>query len=193
MNIKKLQQRLRLIKILLFVGLGITFLKISITPGEEASELEKLGWKSEWMTVDPEKKFVSFEIIGGYNGANGTFNFNGFYNGELTLTVPLNWTVEIKYTTKSAYKPHSAAIVKETNPLPEEGGTVAFRGATTIKLIPGLHANESDTFTFVADKPGRYLLFCGVTGHGRGGMWDYFVVSETADHPTVHIEKPKKS
>ncbi len=192
MNIEKLWQRSCLVKMLLLVGLGVVFFKTPITFGEEALELEKLGWKSQWMTVDPEKKFVSFEIIGGYNGANGTFNFNGFYEGELTLTVPLNWQVEIKYLTKSAYKPHSAAIIKETDPLPEEGGAVAFRGATTIKLIQGLHANESDTFTFVADKPGKYLLFCGVTGHGRGGMWDYFVVSETADRPTVHIENKTK-
>lgn len=188
MNVEKFRQKLTLPRLLFFLSVFMTIYGVSLTCGEEAS-LEQQGWKPEWMVVDSENKFVSFIIIGGYDGSNGTYNFNGFSEGELTITVPLDWKVEMRYTTRSAYKPHSAGITLPTDPMPQEGGTLAFAGAATNQFIRGIHANNSSTFTFVAKKTGRYWLFCGVSGHGKGGMWDYFVVSDSIDQPSIHIEK----
>jgi len=188
MNVENFRELFKSAGFLLLLTFLMIPFKLPVTPGEESSP-EQQGWKPEWMVVDPDKKFVSFTLIGGYDGSNGTFNFNGFSEGELTLTVPVGWKVEMKYTTKSAYKPHSAGITEITEPIPQDDGNLAFAGAATNQFVRGIHANNSDTFTFIAKKPGKYWLFCGVSGHGKGGMWDYFVVSETADRPSVHIEK----
>jgi len=145
------------------------------------------------MVVDPERKFVRFTIIGGYDKSNGEYNFNGFSEGELTLTVPLGWEVEMQYTTRSLHKIHSLAVVEESWPLPEEGGAPAFPGAATTRLVQGIPTNHGDTFRFIADKTGRYLLVCGVGGHAGAGMWDYLEVSDAVDRPGVHIERKARS
>jgi sulfocyanin len=186
MNVEMFQ-KLGSVRLFLFISVFLLISSNSLVFAEDPE-----GWKSEWMVVDLEKKFVKFIIIGGYDGSNGTFNFNGYSEGELTLIVPLGWKVEMVYTTKSAYKPHSVGIIEDVQPLPEQGGNIVFPGAVTIQFVPGIHTNNSDTLKFTANKIGKYLLFCGVPIHGRGGMWDYFVVSDKVDRPIVQIEKKTK-
>ena len=77
------------------------------------------------------------------------------------------------------------------NPLPIEGGVPAFPRALTRRLIPGMMAGETDSFDFVANKEGRFLLYCGVTAHGTAGMWDYLVISKEAKAPRVLVKSKK--
>ncbi len=44
---------------------------------------------SSWLQADTVTRTATFELIAGLTGANGALNFNGFRDGELTLTVPL--------------------------------------------------------------------------------------------------------
>jgi len=146
--------------------------------------------KVEWMTVDPERKSVHLAIVAAADGHNGTLNFNGYARDELTITVPFDWKIEVEFLNKGlGALPHSLAITEETNPMPIQDGTVAFPRAMTVKLVSGLAPGESDTFSFTANREGRFLLFCGVPGHGVGGMWNYFVVSKTAALPSISIKQ----
>jgi hypothetical protein len=70
-----------------------------------------------------------------------------------------------------------------------EDGVPAFPRALTTRLVPGLDAGKGDSFSFVANKVGRFLLFCGVTGHGVAGMWDYLEVAPGAKAPRVVLKK----
>lgn len=152
--------------------------------------------KVEWMTIDPEQQSVHLTIVAAADGHNGTLNFNGYARDELTITVPFGWKVEVEFLNKGlGALPHSLAVTEETNPIPIEDGTVAFPRATTVKLVEGLAPGESDTFSFRANREGRFLLFCGVPNHGVGGMWNYFVVSKAAALPGISIKKeePKLS
>ncbi len=102
--------------------------------------------------------------------------------------VPLGWRVKIDFENRGlAALPHSLVIINEIAPLPIEDGTAAFPRALTIRLVEGLLAGEKDSLDFVANKEGRFLFFCGVTGHGVAGMWDYLVVSKDATAPTVRV------
>ncbi len=141
-----------------------------------------------WMSADAATKTVWLRVVGAADGANGTMNFNGYGKGDMTVTVPLGWRVKIDFENKGlAALPHSLVILDEVSPLPIEDGKAAFPRALTIKLVEGLLAGEKDSVEFVANKEGRFLFFCGVTGHGVAGMWDYLVVSKDAAAPAVRV------
>jgi sulfocyanin len=148
--------------------------------------------RASWMKPDAEKRVVRLELVAAANGALGTMNFNGYGNGEMTVSVPLGWKVEIEFVNKGlAALPHSLVIINEVKPLPIEGGTPAFPRALTRSLVAGLGAGETDTLDFVANKEGRFLIFCGVTGHGVAGMWAYLVISTAATAPSVRVKAKK--
>src|SRR5207247_8992900 len=87
--------------------------------------------------------------------------------------VPLGWTVHVSFENKGlAALPHSLAIIDPVTPLPIEDGVPAFPRALTVRLVPGLLAGETDSFEFVANKEGRFVFFCGVTGDGGAGLGD---------------------
>jgi sulfocyanin len=148
--------------------------------------------RPDWMAFDAEKRVVQLLLVGAADGSNGTMNFNGYGNGDMTIVVPFGWRVEVEFLNKGyGALPHSLVIMNEVRPLPIEGGIPAFPRALTRQLVPGLAPGERDSFDFVANKEGRFLCFCGVTGHGVAGMWDYLVVSKEAKVPSVRVRTRK--
>lgn len=148
--------------------------------------------RPEWMTFDAQKQVLRLLMVGSADGSNGTMNFNGYGNGDMTVVVPFGWKVAVEFDNKGlGALPHSLAVINEVNPLPIEGGVPAFPRALTNRLVPGMMAGTTDSFEFVADKEGRFLFICGVTGHGVMGMWDYLVVSKEAKSPSVQLKGGK--
>ena len=142
-----------------------------------------------WMKVDAAAKSVSFEIKMAENGNNGTFNFNGYGRGAMTITVPVGWNVKMHVINiGQGAIPHSLEIIPVTEVIPREGvDPPAYGGAETINLLQGLSPGAADDAEFAADKVGKYWIFCGVPNHGTGGMYDFFTVSATATAPTVTV------
>jgi len=141
-----------------------------------------------WLTVDTTAKTATFQLTAGLTQLNGGLNFNGFNDGKLTLTVPANWTVVLRFANHDANLPHSAEVVDTTKPMP--AGPVdppAFARATTVaaRLLQGLGSGETDSVRFVANKAGSYMIFCAVPGHGLAGMWIRLTVSATEKRPTL--------
>ena len=139
-----------------------------------------------WLTVDTTAKIATFQLIAGLTQLNGGLNFNGFNEGKLALTVPANWTVVIRFTNKDSNLPHSAEVVDTAKPMP--AGPVdppVFPRAMTVRLMQGLGSGESDSMRFVASKPGSYMIFCAVPGHGLTGMWIRLKVSATEKRPVL--------
>lgn len=139
-----------------------------------------------WLTVDSASKTATFQLTSGLTQLNGGLNFNGFNDGKLTLTVPAGWNVVIRFKNQDPNLTHSAEVVDTAKPMP--AGPVdppAFPHAMSTKLMTGLAAGDSDTFKFVANKPGSYMIFCGVPGHGLAGMWLQLKVSPTEKRPTL--------
>src|SRR5213594_4746119 len=73
-----------------------------------------------WLAADTASKTATFQLIAGLTGANGALNFNGFRDGELTLTVPLGWTVVMQFRNHDGMLPHSAEVIEDTHPLPTQ-------------------------------------------------------------------------
>ena len=128
---------------------------------------------------------VDVSIVAGKKAGGGGFDFNGYQNGAMTVTVPVGWQVVVHFANVHLL-PHSVAVLPsgaEKQPMPP--ATPVFAGAATKDLAAGLPKGAKQTFTFVAAKPGTYEFVCGVPGHAVAGMWDRLVVSSTAAAPSV--------
>ena len=137
------------------------------------------------LTVDSATKTATFQLVAGQSKLNSGLNFNGFNDGKLTLTVPQNWNVVVQFINKDPNLPHSAEVVDTTKPMPAGPMDPTFPRAMTTKLMVGHASGETDTFRFVANKPGSYLIFCAVPGHGLAGMWIRLTVSPTDKRPAL--------
>jgi plastocyanin len=122
---------------------------------------------------------VTFDLIGGPSG----FKFNGYANGEATLTVPSKANVVMNFVNEDG-TPHSAEIFGGEGPMPNAGGTPAIPRAYTNKVVEGLPQGGKDVMRFTAPESGNYRIICGVPGHALSGMWIWFKVDPSAKQPS---------
>jgi hypothetical protein len=102
-------------------------------------------------------------------GQGGGFNFNGFSNGRLKITIPVSWRVTVSCTNQATIN-HSCAIVAG-----QSATAPAFPGAATPDPVAGLGKGQTASFSFTPDKVGTFRIVCLVPGHEDAGMWDTFV------------------
>ncbi len=143
----------------------------------------------DWLTVDNENRKVGLYIVAALTTNNSGWNFNGYANGDLTITVPLDWLVEIRFTSRDGNFPHSLGIIEIEDAIPVSGdqAKVALPRAFSLQFSRGFFGPQEDKFDFKANRIGRFLLFCGVPVHAKGGMWGYFVVSADISEPRVDV------
>jgi sulfocyanin len=143
---------------------------------------------ASWMKVDGAHRHVAFTVTASQGGANGTLNFNGYANGQMTVTVPAGWAVHIDFINAGAGAlPHSFEVIRNGK-IPPQGVPAAIAGAVSQNLVPGIPPLQEEAFDFGAAPAGSYLWFCGVPGHGLSGMWTRFIVSATAKTSGVTLK-----
>ncbi len=124
-------------------------------------------------------------IVAGKTDAGGGFNFNGYAQGAMTVTVPAGWKVVVTFE-NAAVLTHSLEVQPFTAVQPPMPQTKpVFAGAATKDLALGLPKGAKATVSFTADKAGTYEFTCAVPGHASAGMWDKLVVSASAKTPSV--------
>lgn len=159
---------------MLRLALLASALALTVVPAADAAT------RPSWMTWDPATRTVKMRIVSGDPpSVNGGWNYNGYANGDLTITVPVDANVIIDYRNIDQLQ-HSLVVIDGHSPLPPQGGTPAFPRAFTVRLVEGIPPGGGDVVRFTASKAGRYRIFCGVAGHGLAGMWDWLVVSAEA-------------
>jgi Sulfocyanin (SoxE) domain len=124
----------------------------------------------DWLSWDPARQTASLTLVAGYNGANNSFNFDGYGRGKLLVRVPLNWRVRVTCRNAGSMR-HSCAIVRGPQTI-----TPAFRGAATPTPVVGLRSGQTARFTFTASHAGTYRIACLVPGHEEARMWDVLVI-----------------
>jgi sulfocyanin len=137
----------------------------------------------EFMQYDAEKRLVQLIVVAAYDRSNSGFNLNGGSGGSHRITVPVGWRVEITFSNRDVI-PHSVGVVRDETRLPLRFGKPAFAGAASYAMERGIPAGTRDYIHFVADRPGAYLLACGVPGHAATGSYLRFIVSPDATVPT---------
>jgi len=138
-----------------------------------------------WMHFNEQEKTVLFELMAGWNGSNNAYNYNGFYDGNVTLKVPAGWLVEVVLTNQDSV-PHNIIVTlpfeKEVIPSSVNLDAAVLERAYTEDVYQG----EKDTMKFIATQ-GHYWFFCGINGHGVNGMWIKFDVDSEIELPAVII------
>jgi hypothetical protein len=135
-------------------------------------------------SVNPTGKTVRLILIATYTNNYGGFNFDGYGAGEMTLRIPIGWTVDVTCKNDSTALTQSCAVVDLS--ISPTGGPIAFAGANTPNPANGLAYGASATFSFVASKIGRYRVACLVSGHEADGMWDWLIVTP-GGRPSVSV------
>ncbi|MFQ5774388.1 MAG: sulfocyanin-like copper-binding protein [Kiloniellaceae bacterium] len=158
----------------------------ALAPSADAAERSVPGWV-KWNAA---KKTAELWIKAAYNGNNGSWNFNGYYEGGATVVVPVGARVLIHFENPDGNYPHSIVVTRPygKDEMPERAGRdeVAIPRAYTRNPTGGCQACKED-MRFKAKKAGRYYLLCGVVGHAQAGMWIGFEVSEEAAKPFVLV------
>ena len=108
---------------------------------------------SQPLSYDAASKTVTFALEAGAPGAAGPFNFNGYTNGRATLTVPAGSTVVLNFVNMDG-TPHSAEVIADRDPMPNQGGDPAIPGAYTTDLNQGLPQGGKDVIRFTAPPSG---------------------------------------
>jgi hypothetical protein len=87
-----------------------------------------------WMTVDTGAQKVTMDVVAGFNPNNSNWNYNGYYDGDMTEVVPEGWQVEITFTHRDGAAPHSLVVMSDpgADNLPLQAGReqAAFPRAT---------------------------------------------------------------
>lgn len=142
---------------------------------------------AEVLSSTPATRTVQLRLNAAQTPRDSGFNFDGYGHGQMTVQVPVGWTVEVTCTNRSATFTHSCAVVQNSPP-GLHGAPVAFAGAVSANPRTGLGDGQSSVFRFVASRVGRYRISCLVTGHELDGMWDWFVVT-AGGSPTVRLSR----
>lgn len=142
---------------------------------------------NEFLSYNAASKTATLALIGGYDHTNSALNFNGGAKGNQTLVMPVGWTVKSSFVNRDGDLPHSAIVIDQVNPIPTMPPEPAFARAYTIKLEEGLSEGQTDGMTFKTSKVGKYWIFCGVPGHGVGGMYINLEVSDAAKVPAYKM------
>jgi hypothetical protein len=137
-----------------------------------------------WATYDAKTKTAHLTLISSYG--SDTYNYNGGKAGHFTFTVPTGAKVVVTYSNNSTMMPHGAEVVAWTGTLPTAlvPPPPAFAGAFSPNYRHGTRNGVTQTFSFVANKAGKYLLICPVHNHVKFGHWGWFVVSGAATTAT---------
>jgi hypothetical protein len=129
---------------------------------------------SQWLSFDAANKTATFTIVANVPGTKSEFNYNGYTNGALVISVPKGWTVTVHCNDDpAATYAHSCTVVSGA-----DSKTPAFPGAS----LPDptgtgfVTAGEKKTFSFTPDAAFVGRFACLLIGHEAGGMWAAFQV-----------------
>jgi len=89
------------------------------------------------LSHDAATKSARLTLDTAYGAAHNSYNFDGYANGDLLVTVPTGWKVTVVCTNKSTLLPHSCAIVRKAGDT-----TPALPGASTPDPTEGLSPNQ---------------------------------------------------
>src|SRR5437660_6030958 len=104
---------------------------VAVAQAEHAVETAAID--PSWLQFDTATQAVSFQLIAGLTGLNGALNFNGFRDGDLTLTVALRSKVVLHFRNHAGMFPYSAELTVETHALPPGPVAHAFHWALTVR------------------------------------------------------------
>lgn len=145
---------------------------------------------NEYLEYNPATRTAYLDIVAtralavdSLSVAGDTLAFNGSRTGTHSVTVPTGWHIVGEFVNRDPVRRHSAIVIDEVYPLPNDPPPAAFPQAFTRGVEDGLATNARDEITFTASREGRFLIVCGVPGHAEGGQRMQFIVTSEVNVP----------
>jgi plastocyanin len=147
--------------------------------------------ENDFMKLGDKPKTVKVILVATFTDVNYGMNFNGYFKGNATFTVPVGWTVDVEFINPSAV-PHSAIIVEKDELKKLQIPTPYFKGGAVEKHLQGI-AFAKASFSFNASEAGEYAFACGFPAHALAGHWVAFNVDDKATAPSIKLgDKPAR-
>jgi FtsP/CotA-like multicopper oxidase with cupredoxin domain len=141
-----------------------------------------MAFAADWLQADSATETVTLDVIAGKDASNNYWNFNGYANGNVTITVPEGYAVTINFLNNDPNTAHSIGVTQRptgpfsATPTP----TPAFPGGMSsnpTSMTDATKTGATETITFTAATAGDYAMVCFVLGHATSGMWINFRVT----------------
>ncbi|WDL97495.1 sulfocyanin-like copper-binding protein [Alicyclobacillus sp. ALC3] len=137
---------------------------------------------TSWLQTNVATKTVT--LLVSLNANN--LSLNGYSHGFADIDVPVGWHVTVKFTNKNGLVPGSLMVVKPSALVSGKHASAALQGAATALPYQGIGLNQSQSFSFLADKAGTYLLWSAPTA--GSGTWMWFRVVANSSSPVVKVK-----
>jgi len=134
-----------------------------------------------YIHADAATRAVVITLVAGYPAGDYQFNYNGYRNGTLVISIPTGWHVTVQCENRGTV-PNSCAVVRgrgDTNPVEA--------GWSTPDPTQGLAPGQSATFEFTPSAAGSYRIASLVGGNEASGMWADLEIT-TGGAPTMKAE-----
>ena len=118
-----------------------------------------------YIHADAAARAVVITLIAGYPAGDYQFNYNGYRDGTLVISIPVGWQVTVQCE-NHATVPNSCAVVrgsKDSAPIQPEWSTP--------DPTRGLDPGRSATFAFSPSTTGSFRIASLVGGNEASGMW----------------------
>ena len=133
-----------------------------------------------YMRADPATRTVIVTLIAGYPATDYQFNYNGYGNGSLVITIPVGWQVTVQCENRGTV-PNSCAVVSVRSDLQPMAS-----GWSTPDPVRGLDPGQSASFIFSPTNPGSYRIASLVGGNEASGMWADLEVT-SGGQPSISV------
>jgi Sulfocyanin (SoxE) domain len=141
---------------------------------------------NDFLSYDPTTRIATLRVAAGTISSGDGLDFNGTKAGAAIVTIPVGWHVSVAFQNSDDELPHSAVVIDDIEPIPQDLPDPAFPGAATPQASEGTPEESNDQMSFTASRLGRFLIACGVPGHAQGGQWMVLLVSPNATVPAYH-------
>ena len=118
-----------------------------------------------FLTVDAASRSAVLTLIGGYPATDIQFNYNGYRNGELVVTIPVGWTLDVQCENRGTVANSCAIVTSASATAPARPGWSSPEPRT------GIPPGASASFEAIPDAPGHYRIASLVPGQESAGMW----------------------
>jgi len=119
----------------------------------------------QYLKVDAADRSAIVILIAGYPATDIQFNYNGYPNGTLALTVPAGWTITVQCANHGTVPNSCAVVAGASSTAPVEPGW------STPDPVAGLAPGESASFVVTPPAVGQYRIASLVPGSEASGMW----------------------
>ena len=130
---------------------------------------------------DPATRTTVITLIAGYPAGDYQFNYDGYGNGTLVISVPAGWQVTVQCENRGTVS-NSCAVVRGKNDIAPIEPTWSTPDPTG-----GLSPGQSATFVFSPSTSGSYRIASLVGGNEASGMWADLEVT-SGGGPTMRAE-----